>query len=490
MSSQVADGQKRARFEVAAQDIDDELNLVNKAKNQPPSFKDSLIGTTIFDPTTGGLDDISRITASDCKTQELARGPSIQFSEKVEEDLCKPWRNTIVLKPLGRPMAYSFLLDRLIPRWKVKGPWYLIDIPNDFFLVRFTLKEDMDFILTGGPLMIAGQYVAMQKWKPDFDATNHRVTHLAVWMRIVGLDIRYLNLILSLKLETSLVRRSKWIFTQHLRLEINCPDYITAESNLNPSDNGDKMIIENQQPIFGAQDSITTANLGKAESSTGQIGLGPWNDVVYKRTRKNLKGKPNSSGKSDTQGSRFQVLANETEETHITNGQSEAADIDSNVGKIWKPVPVKPTLRKKQSGTESAKQQEKTTSSPANPKIIDKGKSTVGPPILSTTPNHTGGCAASDTPANVTNRTVRKPARQRKPLKEITNGVVVKSFAIPITEDFLIKDLKKTTLPASQLIFPKAPDPGSSMQSSLPQKANDGELGDVKTREECHPNGK
>lgn len=42
--------------------------------------------------------------------------------------------------------------------------------------------------------MIAGEYVAMQKWKPDFDATNHRVTHLAVWMRIVGLDIRYFKL--------------------------------------------------------------------------------------------------------------------------------------------------------------------------------------------------------------------------------------------------------------------------------------------------------
>ena len=86
----------------------------------------SLIGTTIFDPTAAGLDDISRITAADCRVQELESGPSIQFSDKVEEDLCKPWRNTIVLKPLGRPMAYSFLMDRLAPRWKLKGPWYLI----------------------------------------------------------------------------------------------------------------------------------------------------------------------------------------------------------------------------------------------------------------------------------------------------------------------------------------------------------------------------
>lgn len=200
---------------------------------------------------------------------------------------------------------------------------------------------------------------------------------------------------------------------------------------------------------------------------------------MYKRTKKNLKGKPNSSGKSDTQGSRFQVLASETEETHITNGQTEAASTDSNVDKIWKPIQVKSTMRKKQNGIESSKQQEKTTSSPANPKIKDKGKSLVGPPILSTTPNHTRSCAASDTPANAMNRAVKKPVRQRKPLKEITNGVSVKPFAIPITEDILIKDLKNTTLPASQLIFPKAPDLRSSMQSSLSQKANDGELGDA-----------
>lgn len=60
VSMQVDDGLKRARLEKDARDIDDEPSPVFPAKFPAPlSFKASLIETTIFDPTTGGLDDIS-----------------------------------------------------------------------------------------------------------------------------------------------------------------------------------------------------------------------------------------------------------------------------------------------------------------------------------------------------------------------------------------------------------------------------------------------
>ncbi|KAK9921203.1 hypothetical protein M0R45_029724 [Rubus argutus] len=375
VSMQVVDGLKRARLEMDPRDIDNEPSSVFPAKSSAPlSFKASLIGTTLFDPTTGGLDDISRITAADCKVQELERGPSIQFSDKVEEDLCKPWRNTIVLKPLGRPMAYSFLMDRLVSRWKLKGPWWTIDD--------------------------CGQYVAIQKWKSDFDASNHRVTHLAVWVRIVSLDIRYFKLgsltqignllgeTVKVDLHTAAQARGKYAricveldLSKPLRAEVqvkdtwyrleyecmptycyscgivghtqnNCPELnivdVAAHSTLLFPGNVENIMSESLQPNTCATGSVNATDVdGKSVDATSKIGLGPWNDVVYKRNRKNLKGKLNSSGKNDTQGSRFQVLADEIEETHTVNGQMETVGTGSSLGKVWKKVQDKSTGKKK-----------------------------------------------------------------------------------------------------------------------------------------------
>ncbi|KAK9941001.1 hypothetical protein M0R45_017632 [Rubus argutus] len=332
-------------------------------------------------------------------------------------------------------MAYNFLMDRLVSRWKLKGPWYLIDKPNGFFLVRFTLKEDMDFILTGGPLMIAGQYVAIQKWKSDFDASNHRVTHLVVWVRIVSLDIRYFKLdsltqignllgeTVKVDLHTAAQARGKYAriyveldLSKPLRAEVqvkdtwykleyecmptycyscgivghtqnNCPELnivdVAAHSTLLFPGNVENIMSESLQLNTCATGSVNATDVdGKSVDATSKIGLGPWNDVVYKRNRKNLKGKLNSSGKNDTQGSRFQVLADEIEETHTVNGQMETVGTGSSLGKVWKKVQDKSTGKKKQDGIESDRQPEKTTATMANSKTKTKGKTISGSPIL------------------------------------------------------------------------------------------------------------
>ncbi|KAI5350426.1 hypothetical protein L3X38_003317 [Prunus dulcis] len=48
-------------------------------------------------------------------------------------------------------------------RWRLKGPMQLVDLDNGFFIVRFVLEEDLLYVLTGGPWVVAGQYVAVQK---------------------------------------------------------------------------------------------------------------------------------------------------------------------------------------------------------------------------------------------------------------------------------------------------------------------------------------
>lgn len=91
---------------------------------------------------------------------------------------------------MGRPHAYTYFLLKLQQKWTMlKGRWSLIDIANDYYVLKFELEDDLNRVLCGGPWIIAGQYLAMQKWKLGFNAKEDRITKLIVWVRITGLHV-------------------------------------------------------------------------------------------------------------------------------------------------------------------------------------------------------------------------------------------------------------------------------------------------------------
>lgn len=69
----------------------------------------------------------------------------------------------------------------------------LINIDHDFYTVKFDLKADKEFVLTGGPWIIAGQYLTIHKWRPGFVPATEVITRMAIWVRILGVPIEYFN---------------------------------------------------------------------------------------------------------------------------------------------------------------------------------------------------------------------------------------------------------------------------------------------------------
>lgn len=82
---------------------------------------------------------------------------------------------------------------RLAQKWAPKDEWQLIDLENSYFIVRFKSEEDRDFALTGGPWIIAGKYLVVQQWHLDFDAKTTKIRLMAVWIRISGLPMQYMD---------------------------------------------------------------------------------------------------------------------------------------------------------------------------------------------------------------------------------------------------------------------------------------------------------
>ncbi|BFG40981.1 hypothetical protein CerSpe_272550 [Prunus speciosa] len=150
----------------------------------PMSFKDKVSGDF-------GMAEDQMVISDDDVVVKQGAIPSIQFSDKVKSALYRPWRSAVIIKLMGRPLAYTFLRSRLLQRWALKGPMSLIDLENNYYIVKFLYEEDMRYVLTGGPWQIAGQYIVTQKWKPGFNAKEEKITHMTAWIRINGLNVEY-----------------------------------------------------------------------------------------------------------------------------------------------------------------------------------------------------------------------------------------------------------------------------------------------------------
>lgn len=69
----------------------------------------------------------------------------------------------------------------------------LIDLDNDFYLVKMAKEPDYEFALTGGPWVIADHYLAVRPWSPNFVLDEAAIYKIAAWLRFPGLSIEYFN---------------------------------------------------------------------------------------------------------------------------------------------------------------------------------------------------------------------------------------------------------------------------------------------------------
>ncbi|KAK9190247.1 hypothetical protein WN943_018849 [Citrus x changshan-huyou] len=137
------------------------------------SYKETLVNASqaMEQGFGGGLEDWDFEEGDVIETNE---GPmlSITFLARVHDKLSQSWKNSVVVKLLGRTIGYRALCARLNVLWKTTMGLSVIDLENNYFLVRFRSVEDAVDALTKGPWLIMGHYLTVQPWTPSFDFTN------------------------------------------------------------------------------------------------------------------------------------------------------------------------------------------------------------------------------------------------------------------------------------------------------------------------------
>ncbi|XLR48017.1 hypothetical protein S83_032677 [Arachis hypogaea] len=184
--------------------VQDQADIENKPK---ATYKDSLLKSPGMVPEdeSMNMDDIDEESPDpedrwykdtdkdDLEDRPFDPCPTIPVSKEEFEDWCKPWRNALIIKVLGKRVGLAFLEQRLKRDWVKKGTIHVIDMDRDYFLVHFSDEENYSHALLEGPWMIAGHYLIVQRWRPFFLKSEHHVRKIAVWVRIPNLPIELYN---------------------------------------------------------------------------------------------------------------------------------------------------------------------------------------------------------------------------------------------------------------------------------------------------------
>lgn len=267
--------------------------------------------------TTMSKSDIP-LPRSDCVFSDKDKGVAARIEAQAHERLCLPWKDTLIIKTVTGTHSFGYVQTKLTQKWAPKSAWQLIDLPNNYFAARFSSAEDRNFALTGGPWMIGGSYLVIQQWEPYFRATEETIKSMAVWVRISGLPLEFMNvdfleqlgdyLGTSLKVDMTTVHQTRGKFARIcVQIDLNKPlkTFLELErawckleyEGLNTiCFNCGKFghTLEGCKPMGEQQDENVGANLNVAASNSKEQNqfssplkdYGPWMQVTYNKSRK------------------------------------------------------------------------------------------------------------------------------------------------------------------------------------------------------------
>ena len=115
----------------------------------------------------------------------------IRLTPELKNQLAGPWKTSVILKLMERPLGFWALQIRLAGIWRPTSTTHLIDLGYGFFIMRFAVLKDYHHALMDGPWFVGDQYLHVQAWEADFPPQVAKVTTTAVWIRLEQLPIEY-----------------------------------------------------------------------------------------------------------------------------------------------------------------------------------------------------------------------------------------------------------------------------------------------------------
>lgn len=117
--------------------------------------------------------------------------PVITIGAEMLDVMNGRWKQCMVVKVLGRNISIAAMSRKLREMWQPKGAMYVMDLPRQFFMIRFEREEEYMAALTGGPWRAFGSYLTAQAWSPEFDPMKDDIVTTPVWVRLSNIPVNF-----------------------------------------------------------------------------------------------------------------------------------------------------------------------------------------------------------------------------------------------------------------------------------------------------------
>ena len=99
----------------------------------------------------------------------------------------------------------------------------MVNLGREFFLLRFSIIEDLEMELKKGPWFIGVNFLSIRRWEANFKPSEALVSSVAVWVRLNELPIEYydatvlkqinqaLGIVLKVDTHTTTEARSRYV---------------------------------------------------------------------------------------------------------------------------------------------------------------------------------------------------------------------------------------------------------------------------------------
>ena len=97
---------------------------------------------------------------------EFTKLPSGEVAMKLSGErkgkMLAPWANALIVKVFSKTVGFHFLHSKLLGMWKPIGKLDCVGLGNDFFLAKFSTKENHSKVLRGCPWFVGGHYLSIR----------------------------------------------------------------------------------------------------------------------------------------------------------------------------------------------------------------------------------------------------------------------------------------------------------------------------------------
>ena len=156
----------------------------------PLSFRDKLVGE--IPGAYVQAFNFTELMEADEERSDLREGLiAVPFSKELKARIRSPWSKSLIVKVYERAVGFSFLYGRLLSLWKPVGKIDCVDLGQEFFLIRFSVKEDCEAVLRNGPWFIGENFLSIRPWEPNFKPAEANISSVTIWVRLNELSIEY-----------------------------------------------------------------------------------------------------------------------------------------------------------------------------------------------------------------------------------------------------------------------------------------------------------